>query len=91
MGIDLIREGVEKLRGVTPGRWSIHDRGNGLEVHAPNTADAYDPNGTHSISEDDVYDNRFSPWSTANAEFIVWARNNMKEILEMAEDRARRG
>lgn len=87
MSIDLIREGIEKLQGVTPGKWSIYDRGTGLEVHAPNAADSYDPNGTHSISEDDVYDNSVSPWSAANAEFIVWARNNMAAVLTHAQKR----
>lgn len=79
---DLICEGREKLAAATPGDWLIHDRGIGVEVHAPNGADSTDPDGTHCLTDDDVFDERYVPGSTANAEFIVWARNNMAAVLE---------
>ncbi|TWS25552.1 hypothetical protein FK530_22800 [Tsukamurella conjunctivitidis] len=92
---DLIREGREKLAAVTPGDWLIHDRGIGVEVHAPNGADSADPGGTHCLTDDDVFNERYVPGSTGNAEFIVWARNNLPAVLDALESmqakRERRG
>ncbi|WP_367582220.1 hypothetical protein [Tsukamurella tyrosinosolvens] len=79
---DLIHEGREKLAAATPGDWLIHDRGIGVEVHAPNGADSADPDGTHCLTDDDVFDERYVPGSTGNAELIVWARNNLAAVLE---------
>lgn len=82
---DLIREASETLDGITPGPWALHDRGIGVEVHAPNGADSVDPNGTHCLTDDDVFDERYAPRSMANAVFIANAPTLVRRLRDALE------
>ena len=72
---DMIREGREKLQGVTEGEWRIPY----TQTHL--VWGSYEPIAWLN-DEGQVEQVEMTP---ADAAFIVWARNNMKEILNRLE------
>lgn len=74
---DLIREGREKLRGVTEGEWAAESRYAvfGYVTDVRSTA-------TETVAGHDCVTMVSHGLAESDAEFIVWARNNMAAVLE---------
>lgn len=78
---DLIREGREKLRGVTEGEWAAESRYAvfGYVTDVRSTA-------TETVAGHDCVTMVSHGLAESDAEFIVWARNNLPAVLDALDE-----